>query len=112
MLPGNHELGLRIGSFDAALGDPAPPTPENSPYPNLSQMFYQLCPALGTNLPFGGLDIVVALWTTAQEHVVFLCAAAVFVGDDAPDRLAVFGIVGPGAGLFVVGPLAGLGVEK
>ena len=32
MLPGNHELGLRIGSFDAALGDPAAPTPDNSSY--------------------------------------------------------------------------------
>ena len=66
---GNHELGLRIGGFDAALGYSAAPTPDNSPYPNLSQMFYQLCTALGTNLPFGGLDIVVALWTTAQGPV-------------------------------------------
>jgi hypothetical protein len=41
MLPGNHELGLRIGSFDAALGYSAASTPDNSPYPNLSQMFYQ-----------------------------------------------------------------------
>ena len=69
MLPGNHELGLRIGGCDAGLGYSAAPTPDNSPYPNLSQMFYQLCPALGTNLPFGGLDIVVALGTTAQEPV-------------------------------------------
>ena len=89
---GQPQIGCAANSFDATLCDLVAPTPGNFPHPHLTQTFYQICTALGTNFPCGGLDTVVAFSTTAQGLVVFLGAAAVFVGDDALDRLAVFGV--------------------
>ena len=57
----------------------------------LAQILYEIGVALGAGFPFGGFDDFAAVGAGAQGEFVVFGAAAIFVGDDAPDGSAVFG---------------------